>query len=393
MDLAFTPDEREFEREIQHFVRENLSDRVRATVESGRALSKVDQVAWQQALHRQGWAAPSWPTEHGGPGWSPVQRYLFQKQLGLCGAPAFMAFGVGMVGPVIIAFGTDEQKRRYLPPILASTEWWCQGFSEPNAGSDLASLRTAATDAGDHYRVTGQKIWTTKAHYADRMFCLARTATGGRPQEGISFLLIDMRSPGVEVRPIISIDGSHTLNEVFLDDVHVPKADLVGEAGRGWGYAKYLLGHERTGIAAVGRLWNRMERLRRVIADPAARRAARDPGFRRQVAAFEADLLALEFTELRALSAQVAGHEAGHVAPMLKITGTELQQRVTSLLVEAVGEQALALDPPAAGDNAFASPDDTEGVMADYLYSRAASIFGGTNEVLRNVIAKQLFAA
>ncbi len=395
MELAFTPDERAFEAEVRAFVAANLPPRVRAIVESGRALSKDDQVAWQQALGRRGWAAPSWPVELGGPGWTPVQRYLFQKQLGLCGAPPFMAFGIGMVGPVLYTFGTEEQKRRYLPPILASTEWWCQGFSEPNSGSDLASLRTAAVVDGDHYIVNGQKVWTTKAHYADRMFCLVRTAPGSKPQEGISFLLIDMDTPGITVRPILSIDGSHSLNEVFLDDVRVPRENLVGQAGRGWTYAKFLLGHERMGIAAVGRLWNRMERLRRVVRDESARMAARDPGFRRRVAEFEADLLALEFSELRALSAELAGHRSDLAPPMLKIAGTELQQRVTALLVEALGERALVLDGPEAGDNAFGQlpPEDTDGAMADYLYSRASSIFGGTNEVMRNVVAKHIFAA
>ena len=225
------------------------------------------------------------------------------------------------------------------------------------------------------------------------MFCLVRTGTGGRPQEGISFLLIDMDTPGLSVRPIVSIDGSHTLNEVFLDDVRVPRGNLVGEAGRGWTYAKFLLGHERTGIAAIGRLWNRMERLRRVMADPGTRSAARDPGFRRRVAEFESDLLALEYTELRALSAEMGGHRSDLAPPMLKIAGTELQQRVTSLLVEALGEGALVLDGPGQGDNALGPLEDTDGALADYLYSWASSIFGGTNEVLRNVVGKQILAA
>jgi hypothetical protein len=396
MELDFTETERAFETEIRDFVVRSLPDRVRAIVESGRALGKEDQVAWQQALGRRGWAAPSWPVEYGGPGWTPVQRYLFQKQLGLCGAPAFTAFGVGMVGPVIYSFGTDEQKRRFLPPILASTEWWCQGFSEPNSGSDLASLRTSAADDGDHYRVNGQKIWTTKAHYADRMFCLARTSAGSRPQEGISFLLIDMGTPGISVRPIVSIDGSHSLNEVFLDDVRVPKENLVGNAGEGWKLAKFLLQHERTGIAAVGRLWNRFERLRRVVRSDKASSAARDKSFQRRIAEFEADLLALEFTELRALSAEVGGQRSDLAAPMLKIAGTELQQRVTYLLVEALGERALiTAEPHLSADNALGvqGPQDADGAMADYLYSRASTIFGGTNEVLRNLIAKQLLTA
>jgi alkylation response protein AidB-like acyl-CoA dehydrogenase len=375
MDLDFSPAERAFEAEVRDFVRANLPERVRARVAAGRALSKEDQVAWQQALNGRGWAAPSWPAEHGGPGWSPAQRYLFAKQLGLLGAPAFMAFGVGMVGPVLTSFGTAAQKARYLPPILASTEWWCQGFSEPGAGSDLAALRTEARDAGDHYRVTGQKIWTTKAHYADRMFLLARTGRGGRPQEGISFLLLDMRAAGVTVRPIISIDGSHTLNEVFLDDVPVPKSDLVGEAGGGWALAKFLLSHERTGIAAVGRQWNRMERLCRLRAGQGA---AADPAFRRKVAAFEAELLALEYLELRALSAEIARRPKADAPLMLKIAGTALQQRVTSLLLEAIGGDAAVEEADGPGD---------DGVVADYLYSRAASIFGGTNEVLRNLVA------
>lgn len=385
MDLNFTPAERAFEAEVRDYVRANLQERVRARVEAGLALGKEDQVAWQQALHRRGWAAPAWPREHGGPGWTPTQRYLFAKQLGLLGAPPFMAFGIGMVGPVIYTFGTEAQKARYLPPILASTEWWCQGFSEPNAGSDLASLRTAARDAGDHYLVTGQKIWTTKAHHADRMFLLARTGGGGKPQEGISFLLLDMRVPGVTVRPIVSIDGSHTLNEVFLDEVRVPKSDRVGEEGRGWTYAKFLLAHERTGIAAIGRQWNRMERLRRVIREGRGGPALRDPAFLRHVAELEADLIALEYTELRALSAEIAGHSDPATPPMLKIGGTEIQQRVTALLLEARGARGVVLE-----EGGPEAPGGAEGAAADYLYSRASTIFGGTNEVLRNLVASSV---
>ncbi|WP_424138312.1 acyl-CoA dehydrogenase family protein [Roseomonas chloroacetimidivorans] len=387
MDLNFTPAERAFETEVRDFVRANLPERVRARVEAGLALGKKDQVAWQQALHRRGWAAPAWPPEHGGPGWTPAQRYLFAKQLGLLGAPPFMAFGIGMVGPVIYTFGTEAQKARYLPPILASTEWWCQGFSEPNAGSDLASLRTAARDAGDHYLVTGQKIWTTKAHYADRMFLLARTGGGSKPQEGISFLLLDMRAPGVTVRPIISIDGSHTLNEVFLDEVRVPKSERVGEEGKGWTYAKFLLAHERTGIAAIGRQWNRMERLRRVIREGQGGPALRDAAFLLRVAELEADLMALEYTELRALSAEIAGHADPTTAPLLKIGGTEIQQRVTALLFEAQGARGAVLE-----EGGPEVPGGAEGAAADYLYSRASTIFGGTNEVLRNLVSSSVLA-
>jgi alkylation response protein AidB-like acyl-CoA dehydrogenase len=264
MDLEFTPQERAFRDEVRAFIRDNLPAAIAEKNRRNIHLDKQDYVTWHRILHKQGWGAPNWPQEYGGPGWSPVQRYIFDEETAAADAPALAPFGIAMVGPVIYTFGSEAQKKHYLPRILSMEDWWCQGYSEPGSGSDLASLRTKAESDGDHYIVTGHKIWTTQAHFANMMFCLVRTDPQAKPQEGISFLLIDMTSPGIQVKPIISIDEGHSVNEVFLDNVRVPKANLIGKEGKGWTYAKFLLGNERTGIAEVARSKQRLKRLKEI---------------------------------------------------------------------------------------------------------------------------------
>ncbi|MGQ0677104.1 MAG: acyl-CoA dehydrogenase family protein [Rhodospirillales bacterium] len=387
MDLNLSDGEREFQREVRDFIAANLPRDIAEKVENQRRLSKDDHLAWQRALYRRGWIAPHWPKEHGGTGWTPVQRYLFQQECALAYAPRIIPFGLAMVGPVIVEFGTPEQKRKYLPRILSSEDWWCQGYSEPESGSDLASLRTRATRGGDHYVVDGVKTWTTLAQYADRMFCLVRTADGPKKQEGITFLLVDMRAAGVALKPIVTFDGRHEINEVRLDQVRVPVQDRVGAEGQGWTIAKFLLGNERVGIAQVGQTKAMLARLRRIAQDNGR---AGDPAFRRRMAAVEVELRALEMTELRIVMAEQRGRSPGPEASLLKIKGTELAQAASELLVEAIGLDAL---PDRArlpeGDNAAPiGPDYADSIAPYYFNWRKASIFGGTNEIQRNIIAK-----
>ncbi|MGQ0662182.1 MAG: acyl-CoA dehydrogenase family protein [Pseudomonadota bacterium] len=394
MELRFSDDERAFRREVQAFVRDRLAPSTRRKVEAGLRLAKADYVGWQKALHARGWIAPQWPKEHGGTGWTPIQHYIFEEEMALGGAPPLVAFGVNMIGPVLIAFGSEEQKRRHLPGILTSDVWWCQGFSEPGAGSDLASLQTRAVRDGDAWVVSGQKTWTTLAQYADMMFCLARTDPAAKPQEGISFLLIDMKSPGVSVRPIRTIDGETEINEVFLDGVRVAADNLVGEAGKGWTYAKYLLGYERTGIARVGRSKQQLRRVKRVAAAERAngRKLIEDARFRDKIAALEIELIALEFTNLRFLIAG-RGSAPGPEASLLKIMGTEIQQRITELLLEAVGPYAAPFMPEALDEGwngEPVGPDWAAPLAAHYFDWRKVSIYGGSNEIQRNVLAKML---
>jgi alkylation response protein AidB-like acyl-CoA dehydrogenase len=393
MDLDITGEDRAFRDQVRSFLEQHLPDDLRHKVRGHLRLSKDDSVRWHKILYRQGWVAPGWPVEYGGPGWTPVQRHIFDEECARAGTPQIMPFGVNMVAPVIMAFGSQAQKDYYLPRILSCQDWWCQGYSEPGAGSDLASLKTSAVRDGDHYIVNGQKTWTTLAQHADMIFCLVRTDTGVRKQEGISFLLIDMHAPGVTVRPIIMLDEDHEVNEVFFDNVRVPVANLVGQENKGWTYAKYLLGHERTGIAAVGRSKRELAFLKRL-----ARREHKngkplleDPLFAAKVAALEIELMALEMTVLRVLAR--ADRAPGPEASVLKVRGTDIQQALTELMVEAVGPMALPFDPAYLEGSAphSATEDDEAAPLLSYYFNfRKTSIYGGSNEIQRNIISQMI---
>ena len=395
MDLDFSPDEEVFRNEIRDFVVEKLPDDIKRKVEGGLFLGKDDYVRWQKLLYERGWIAPNWPIEFGGTGWTATQRYIFEEECAAGGAPPLSPFGLMMVAPVIIKFGNDAQKGHYLPRILSSEDWWCQGYSEPNAGSDLASLQTRAHRDGDHYVVNGAKTWTTHAQYADLIFCLVRTDASGKKQEGISFLLMDMHDPGISVRPITTIDGGQEINEVWFDDVRVPVENLVGEEGKGWTYAKYLLSHERSGIAQVARSKKQIKRLKGIAREQLVDGAPLldDSHFRDKLAQVEIDLLALEFTELRILADEKAGRGPGPESSILKIRGTEIQQAISELLVEAVGYYAYPYEPEALRDGWNEAPigPDYAAPLAPYYFNwRKASIYGGTNEIQKNIIAKMV---
>ncbi|HSD44118.1 MAG TPA: acyl-CoA dehydrogenase family protein [Burkholderiales bacterium] len=392
MDLQYTPEEQAFREEVRAFVRAKLPREISEKVLNHRRVVKEDYVRWQKILHEKGWIAANWPIEHGGTGWTAVQQHIFDEECAAAGAPRLIPFGLSMVAPVIIQFGSAWQKSHYLPRILSSADWWCQGYSEPGSGSDLASLKTRAARQGDHYVVNGQKTWTTLAQYADMIFCLVRTDSSVKPQEGISFLLIDMHSPGVTVRPLYLYDEEHEVNEVFFDDVRVPVANLVGSEGKGWTYAKYLLGHERTGITGVGA----SKRELTLLKDIAAREVrdgvplTADPAFRRKIAEAEIDLLALEMTLLRVLSNR---SRPGPEASILKIKGTEVQQALTELMMEALGPAALPFSRRVIEEGGAAgplAPDYAAPLAARYFNWRKASIYGGSNEIQRNIIAQQV---
>ena len=393
MDLTYTGDDLAFRDQVRAFLEAELPADLRHKVHNHLRLHKDDYVRWHRILARQGWVAPGWPREYGGPGWTPVQRHIFEEECARAGTPPVLPFGVNMVAPVIMAFGSEEQKAYYLPRILACKDWWCQGYSEPGAGSDLASLKTTAVRDGDAYIVNGQKTWTTLAQHADMIFCLVRTDPTVRKQEGISFLLIDMHAPGVTVRPIIMLDEDHEVNEVFFDNVRVPVANLVGQENRGWTYAKYLLGHERTGIAAVGRSRRDLARLKELARREQKNGAPllRDPLFAAKVADLEIELMALEMTVLRVLAQ--ADRAPGPEASVLKVRGTEIQQRLSELMVEAAGPLALPFDPAylegerehSVIDDDFAAP-----LLPHYFNFRKTSIYGGSNEIQRNIISQMI---
>jgi pimeloyl-CoA dehydrogenase large subunit len=394
MDLAFTAEEEAFRAELRGFFRHDFPADVRAANAAGRPLGRQDIVTSQRALNARGWAVPHWPREWGGRDWSPVQRLIFTEEMQLAAVPAPLGFNVNMVGPVIATFGSEAQKRRFLPRAANLDDWWCQGFSEPGAGSDLASLKTTAVRDGDAYVVDGQKTWTTLAQHADWIFCLVRTDRAARKQQGISFLLIDMRSPGITVRPIITIDGGHEVNEVFFDAVRVPAENLVGEENKGWDYAKFLLGHERTGIARIGLSRQRLQRVKELAAATPAGDATvwDDPAFRARVALAEVQLKALELTQLRVVAAQRhrAADKPDPASSILKIKGSELQQTVTELLLDLAGPFAAPFGGEEAGRN-DPDPYDWAGTAAPtYFNWRKVSIYGGSNEVQRNIIAKAI---
>jgi pimeloyl-CoA dehydrogenase large subunit len=397
MDLRFTDDELAFRDEVRAFIKESLPDSIRQTLIAERHFSKDDLVTWTRILNKKGWAVTHWPVQWGGTGWSPMKQLIFRDEIQQAPAPEPLAFGASMVGPVIYTFGSQAQKERFLPRIANLDDWWCQGFSEPGAGSDLASLKTTAKRDGDHWVINGQKTWTTLAQYADWIFVLARTDASVKKQEGISFILADMKTPGITVRPIQTIDGGLEVNEVFFDDVRVPVENLVGQENKGWDYAKFLLGNERNGIARIGISKARIRRIRQLASLPTYgdRPMMEDARFRQKLAALEVDLKALEMTQFRVISNE-RKREKGKPDPassVLKITGSEIQQATTELLMDVVGPYALPYREERGGDRwnePSAGPDWAAAVAPTYFNMRKVSIYGGSNEIQRGIIAKAI---
>ena len=388
MELYENETEQAFRREVRRFVETKLPDDLRDRVANFVRYEKSDFQRWHRIIGEHGWAGPNWPKEYGGTGWNAIQRKIFDEECFLGYAPRLIPH-VNMITPVLHRYGTPAQKERFLPRIWPLEDWWTQGYSEPGAGSDLAGLKTRSERKGDRYVVNGQKIWTTWAHWADWMFCLVRTRADGKPQAGISFLLIDMKTPGITVRPIISLDGVHDVNEVFLDNVEVPVENLVGEENAGWTVAKYLLGHERTDLAGVGLTKRLMRFARRLTADA----CTQDPGLQQRLATLEIDLLAHEWTALRVLSSDESGKDPGPAASILKISSTELQQSITELMMDGVGPQAVPY-VDAARDAGWQGslPVDlvSHAAAAYYLDWSKVTIFGGTTEVQKNIVAKSV---
>ena len=395
MDLNYTADDLAFRDTARTYLQANLPADLQQKVLNHKRLSKEDFVRWHKILAKQGWVGSGWPVEYGGTGWSAVQRHIWEEECAIAGTPTIMPFGVNMVAPVIMAFGNEAQKKHYLPRILSCDDWWCQGYSEPGSGSDLASLKCRADREGDFYIVNGQKTWTTLGQHADMIFCLVRTDSGGRKQEGISFLLIDMHTPGITVRPIIMLDEDHEVNEVWFDNVKVPVQNLIGEENKGWTYAKYLLGHERTNIAAVGRAKRELEFLKRIALQQQKNGMPllEDALFSAKVATLEIEIMALEVTVLRVISMDNAKRGPGPEASMLKVKGTEVQQALTELMVEAVGPYGLPFDPDFlhGGQEHSAANDDDAAPLASYYFNfRKTSIYGGSNEIQKNIITQMI---
>jgi alkylation response protein AidB-like acyl-CoA dehydrogenase len=382
---------------VRAFIADKVPARLAAKVREGKHLSKADMEEWHAILHARGWLASHWPKEYGGTGWSAVQKFIFDNECALANTPRIVPFGLSMLGPVLIKYGNEAQKHHWLPRILNGADWWAQGYSEPGAGSDLAGLKTTAVrgtdDKGDHYVVNGQKTWTTLGQHANMIFCLVRTNPKAKKQEGISFLLVDMKSPGVEVRPIITLDGEHEVNEVFFTDVRVPAENLVGEEDKGWTYAKYLLSHERTNIADVNRAKRELERLKRIAK---AEGVYDDTRFRDEIAKLEVEVVALEMMVLRVLSGEKSGKQSLDVAGLLKIRGSELQQRYTELMMLAAGPYARpfvheAMEAGWQGDHvgaAYLAP-----LAGTYFNYRKTTIYGGSNEVQRNIVSQTVLGA
>ena len=397
MNIDLSKDEIAFRDEVRQFFAEKYPQDIRRKRDEGVTLSRDDTIRWQKILHARGWFAVNWPVEYGGTGWTPVQKYIFANEMAAVNAPPLVAFGVKMVAPIIYTYGNEEQKQRFLPDILESNVWWCQGYSEPGSGSDLASLKTRADRDGDHYVVNGTKTWTTLGQYADWIFCLVRTSSDvARRQEGISFLLIDMKSPGVSVRPIITIEGDHEVNEVHFEDVRVPLENLVGEEGKGWTYGKVLLDHERANIAGVAVSKYRLDRLQEKASQSVhgGQPLLKDRNFARKLAALEIELKALEYTELRTLASVAIGQAPGPESSLLKIRGSEVQQELDALFMEAAGYYALpyvpgqyALDFPV--DERIGAGTETSTSLR-YFNHRKVSIYGGSNEIQKNIIAKHV---
>ncbi|MDP2449999.1 MAG: acyl-CoA dehydrogenase family protein [Hydrogenophaga sp.] len=389
MDLAFTPEEQTFREDIRAWVHANLPADISHKVHNALRLSRDDMQRWAKILGKKGWLGHGWPKEFGGPGWNAVQKHLFEEECALAGAPRVVPFGPVMVAPVIMAFGSPEQQQRFLPGIASGEVWWSQGYSEPGSGSDLASVKCRAERVGDNYIVNGQKTWTTLGQYGEWIFCLVRTSTEGKPQTGISFLLIDMKSPGVTVRPIVLLDGEAEVNEVWFDNVEVPAGNLVGEENKGWTYAKHLLSHERTNIADVNRAKRELERLKRIAK---AEGVYDDLRFRDEIAKMEVNVVALEMLVLRVLSAEKSGKNSLDIAGLLKIRGSEIQQRYTELMMLAAGPFSLpfieeAMEAGWQGDFPGGIPADAP-LASTYFNMRKTTIYGGSNEVQRNIVSQ-----
>jgi alkylation response protein AidB-like acyl-CoA dehydrogenase len=398
MNLNYTAAEQAFRAEVRAFLAAELPADIRAKVRLGRRLHKDDLVRWQKILYRRGWGAGMWPRRYGGADWSVVEQHIFDEEGAAAEAPSQLPFGLRMVAPVLMSFATAAQQSYFLPRIISGEDWWCQGYSEPGSGSDLASLRTSAVREGAHYRVNGQKTWNTLGQYADWIFCLVRTSSDARPQQGISFLLIDMRSPGITLRPIITIDGEHEINDIFFDNVRVPVENLVGEENKGWTYAKFLLSHERTSNAGIGNCKRALQRLKEIATRQLhnGRPLIEDSRFRDRIAQAELELVALEITNLRVLSAvSTQSHAPGPEVSLLKIKGSELIQELAELQMHALGHDALpyvrealevSWDPaPLLADHygAFAPP-----LTGQYFNYRKATIYAGSTEVQKNIISK-----
>ncbi|MEP7245843.1 MAG: acyl-CoA dehydrogenase family protein [Gammaproteobacteria bacterium] len=395
MNLEFSAAEQQFREEVRAFLRESLIPEVSAKVLGLKRLSREDIIGWQRTLHARGWSGPSWPVEFGGTGWSAIQQHIFDEECSLAGAPPIISFGVRMVAPVLMQFGSRAQQEYFLPRILAGEHWWCQGYSEPGSGSDLASLSTRAERRDDVYVVNGQKTWNTLGHYADWIFCLVRTDSSGKPQAGISLLLIDMKSPGITVRPIPLFDTEREVNEIWFDNVEVPVSNRVGEENKGWTYAKYLLGHERANIAQVGVSRRELRRLKQIASRELSggQPLIQDSRFRDRIARVEIDLMALEITVLRVLAAEAARRNPGAEASVLKIRGAEIQQTLSELNMQAAGHYALPWIPEALEAGWQGEPAGAASyapLALRYFNLRKTTIYGGSNEIQRNIIAQRI---
>jgi len=394
MDIRFSPEELAFQQEVRDFLANDYPQEIFDKQTQGKELGKDDYVAGQKALHKRGWAAVNWPVEYGGTGWTPIQKYIFNNEMAAAGAAQIIPFGMTMVAPVIINFGTEEQKKRFLPDILESNVWWCQGYSEPNAGSDLANVRTKAVRDGDHYVINGQKTWTTMAQWADWIFCLVRTDSSGKPQEGISFVLVDMNTPGVTVRPIQTIDGGYEINDVFFEDVRVPVENCIGEEGKGWSCAKFLLTYERTNIAGVAKSKLALKKLKKAAASVTGDDGTPlidDPAFIAKISRLEIKLTALEYTELRLISDLEVGKVPGAESSHLKIRGSEIQQEIAELLMETAGYYSLPYLPEhfeAGWNGEPVGPDFAAASSPRYFNLRKTTIYGGSSEIQKGIIAK-----